>query len=65
MWRFHPQTDELVRLVRSGAVGEVRYVHAAFAFGGLGVLASQDLARLASYAVLVSSGTTMAASQTL
>ena len=22
MWRFHPQTDELVRLVRSGAVGE-------------------------------------------
>jgi D-xylose 1-dehydrogenase (NADP+, D-xylono-1,5-lactone-forming) len=37
MWRFHPQTDELVRLVRSGAVGEVRYVHAAFAFGGIGV----------------------------
>ena len=36
MWRFHPQTDELVRLVRSGAVGEVRYVHAAFAFGGIG-----------------------------
>ena len=22
MWRFHPQTDELVRLVRAGAVGE-------------------------------------------
>ena len=22
MWRFHPQTDELVRLVRSGAIGE-------------------------------------------
>jgi predicted dehydrogenase len=36
MWRFHPQTDELVRLVRAGAVGEVRYVHAAFAFGGIG-----------------------------
>lgn len=36
MWRFHPQTDELVRLVREGAVGDVRYVHAAFAFGGLG-----------------------------
>ncbi len=35
MWRFHPQTDELVRLVREGAIGEVRYVHAAFAFGGL------------------------------
>ena len=34
MWRFHPQTDELVRLVREGAVGDVRYVHAAFAFGG-------------------------------
>ena len=25
-----------MRLVRSGAVGEVRYVHAAFAFGGIG-----------------------------
>ena len=24
MWRFHPQTDELVRLVRSGAIGDVR-----------------------------------------
>ena len=36
MWRFHPQTDELVRLVREGAVGDVRYAHAAFAFGGLG-----------------------------
>ena len=36
MWRFHPQTDELVRLVREGAVGDVRYVHAAFAFGGIG-----------------------------
>ena len=36
MWRFHPQTDEVVRLVRSGAIGELRYVHAAFAFGGLG-----------------------------
>ena len=23
MWRFHPQTDELVRLVRGGAVGDV------------------------------------------
>ena len=35
MWRFHPQTDELVRLVREGAIGEVRYVRAAFAFGRL------------------------------
>ena len=36
MWRFHPQTDELVRLVRAGAVGELRYVRAAFGFGGIG-----------------------------
>ena len=35
MWRFHPQTDELVRLVRGGAVGELRYVRAAFGFGGI------------------------------
>jgi xylose dehydrogenase (NAD/NADP) len=35
MWRFHPQTDELVRLVESGAVGDVRLVRASFAFGGL------------------------------
>jgi predicted dehydrogenase len=35
MWRFHPQTDELVRLVRSGAVGEVRLVRVAFGFGAL------------------------------
>ena len=36
MWRFHPQTDALVRLVRSGAVGEVRLVRASFGFGGIG-----------------------------
>jgi xylose dehydrogenase (NAD/NADP) len=35
MWRFHPQTDELVRLVRSGTIGEVRLVRAAFGFGGI------------------------------
>jgi D-xylose 1-dehydrogenase (NADP+, D-xylono-1,5-lactone-forming) len=35
MWRFHPQTDELVRLVRSGAVGDVRLVRTAFGFGGI------------------------------
>jgi D-xylose 1-dehydrogenase (NADP+, D-xylono-1,5-lactone-forming) len=35
MWRFHPQTDELVRLVRSGTIGEVRLVRAAFGFGSL------------------------------
>ena len=36
MWRFHPQTDELVRLVRSGAIGDVRVVRTAFGFGGIG-----------------------------
>ena len=35
MWRFHPQTEELVRLVRDGAVGEVRLVRTAFGFGGI------------------------------
>jgi D-xylose 1-dehydrogenase (NADP+, D-xylono-1,5-lactone-forming) len=33
MWRYHPQTDELVRLVRDGAVGRLRVVRAAFGFG--------------------------------
>jgi predicted dehydrogenase len=33
MWRYHPQTDELVRLVREGAVGRLRLVRAAFGFG--------------------------------
>src|SRR3954454_12975528 len=32
MWRFHPQTGELVRLVRDGVVGELRVVRAAFGF---------------------------------
>jgi predicted dehydrogenase len=32
MWRFHPQTEELARLVREGAVGELRTVRAAFGF---------------------------------
>lgn len=35
MWRFHQQTDELVRLVRSGTIGEVRLVRTAFGFGGI------------------------------
>jgi xylose dehydrogenase (NAD/NADP) len=30
MWRYHPQTETLVSLVREGAVGEVRVVRAAF-----------------------------------
>jgi xylose dehydrogenase (NAD/NADP) len=32
MWRYHPQTDELVRLVRDGAIGELRLIRAAFGF---------------------------------
>ena len=32
MWRHHPQTHELLRLVREGAVGPVRVVRAAFSF---------------------------------
>jgi xylose dehydrogenase (NAD/NADP) len=35
MWRFHPQTEELVRLVRSGTIGDVRLVRTAFGFGEL------------------------------
>lgn len=32
MWRFHPQTETLVRLVREGAIGELRLIRAAFGF---------------------------------
>lgn len=32
MWRFHPQTDEIVRLVREGAIGELRVIRPAFGF---------------------------------
>jgi predicted dehydrogenase len=32
MWRHHPQADELVRLVREGAVGDLRLVRAWFSF---------------------------------
>jgi D-xylose 1-dehydrogenase (NADP+, D-xylono-1,5-lactone-forming) len=32
MWRFQPQTEQLVELVRGGAVGRLRYVRAAFGF---------------------------------
>ena len=32
MWRHHPQTAELVRLVEGGALGRVRLVRAAFSF---------------------------------
>ena len=32
MWRHHPQTHELLRLVRDGAVGRLRLVRAQFSF---------------------------------
>jgi D-xylose 1-dehydrogenase (NADP+, D-xylono-1,5-lactone-forming) len=32
MWRHHPQTARVVELVRSGAIGRLRVVHAAFSF---------------------------------
>jgi predicted dehydrogenase len=32
MWRFHPQADRLVELVRGGAIGELRLIRAAFSF---------------------------------
>ncbi len=32
MYRCHPQTHKVIELVRSGAVGEVRVIHAAFSF---------------------------------
>ncbi|MBI5159997.1 MAG: aldo/keto reductase [Micrococcales bacterium] len=32
MYRFHPQTRELLRLVREGAIGEVTHIDASFAF---------------------------------
>jgi xylose dehydrogenase (NAD/NADP) len=32
MWRYHPQTETLVSLVRDGAVGDVRMVRTAFGF---------------------------------
>jgi predicted dehydrogenase len=34
MYRCHPQTAELLRLIRGGAVGEVRMIRASFGFGG-------------------------------
>jgi predicted dehydrogenase len=32
MWRYHPQTEAVARLVADGAVGELRQLHASFAF---------------------------------
>ena len=32
MYRFHPQTREVLRLVAEGAIGEIRHVDASFAF---------------------------------
>jgi predicted dehydrogenase/aryl-alcohol dehydrogenase-like predicted oxidoreductase len=34
MYRCHPQTAKLVELIQSGAIGEVRVIHATFAFHG-------------------------------
>ena len=32
MYRTHPQTDRLLELVRDGAIGEIRHIHASFGF---------------------------------
>jgi D-xylose 1-dehydrogenase (NADP+, D-xylono-1,5-lactone-forming) len=32
MWRFHPQTEQLVRMVRDGSIGRLRVARAAFGF---------------------------------
>jgi len=32
MYRFHPQTQKVLDLVRSGAIGELRLIHSAFTF---------------------------------
>jgi predicted dehydrogenase len=32
MWRFHPQTEQLVAMVRDGSIGRLRLVRAAFGF---------------------------------
>jgi predicted dehydrogenase len=34
MYRCHPQTAKIVELLRNGAIGEVRVIHATFSFGG-------------------------------
>jgi predicted dehydrogenase len=32
MYRFHPQTEKVIELVRGGAAGDVRLIHSAFTF---------------------------------
>jgi D-xylose 1-dehydrogenase (NADP+, D-xylono-1,5-lactone-forming) len=32
MYRFHPQTERVIELIRQGAIGEPRFIHAAFTF---------------------------------
>ena len=68
-WRLH-RAEALAAAVRRGGrgVGAVRRRMAAssaglatVAFGVIGTLASQDMARLAAFSVLVSSGTVLAA----
>ena len=34
MYRCHPQTSELVRLLKDGAIGDIRTIRASFGFGG-------------------------------
>jgi len=34
MYRCHPQTAKLVELIKSGIIGEVRFIRASFGFGG-------------------------------
>ena len=36
MWRFHPQTEQLARLVAEGAIGRLRVVRASFGFDIVG-----------------------------
>jgi multicomponent K+:H+ antiporter subunit D len=54
---LRPARGALAAVVASGVVGGLATV----AFGVIGSLASQDMARLASFSVLVSSGTVLAA----
>jgi predicted dehydrogenase len=37
MWRFHPATEQLVRLVSEGAIGNLRLVRCSFGFDIVGV----------------------------
>jgi predicted dehydrogenase len=45
MYRCHPQIPLLINLIREGAIGEVKAIHAAFAFRGTGSPDSRTLNR--------------------